>query len=301
NGFLIDDGVVARIGDDQFLCHTTSGGADRIHAMMEDWLQCEWWDWQVFVTNLTEQFAQIAVAGPRARDLLTRLGGIDFRKSEFPFMSCQDGTLGGIPVRVFRISFSGELSYEIAVRAARGQELWSKIIEAGRGMSVREDGGFELMPYGTDALHVLRAEKGYIMIGDETDGTVTPHDLGLTWAVSKKKPDFVGKRGLERAYLQDPERWKLVGLQTLDGSVLPEGAYIVSPGDNANGQRNTEGRVSSTYFSPVLNRGIALALIQRGPDRMGDTVSVATSKTDVVQAKIVSAQFYDPEGAEIDP
>ena len=301
NGFLIDDGVVARIADDQFLCHTTSGGADRIHAMMEDWLQCEWWDWQVFVTNLTEQYAQIAVVGPRARDLLTRVGGIDLKKQVFPFMSWQDGSLAGIPVRVFRISFSGELSYEIAVRASRGQELWSKIVDVGRGMAVREDGAFELMPYGTDALHVLRAEKGYIMIGDETDGTVTPHDLGLTWAVSKKKADFIGKRGLERPHLQNPERWQLVGLETLDNSVLPEGAYIVASGDNANGQRNTGGRVTSTYFSPVLERGIAMGLVRRGPERMGETVRVATGKSTTVEARIVSAQFYDPEGAELDP
>jgi sarcosine oxidase, subunit alpha len=301
NGFLIDDGVVARISEDQFLCHTTSGGADRIHAMMEDWLQTEWHGWKVWVTNLTEQFAQIAVVGPRARDLLTKVGGMDFRKSEFPFMTFADGALAGIPVRIFRISFSGELSYEIAVRASRGRELWDKIFDVARGMSIKEDGAFQLTAYGTDALHVLRAEKGYIMIGDETDGTVTPLDLNLGWAVSKKKADFLGKRGMMRPHLSAADRWKLVGLETVDGSVIPEGAYVVLPGKNANGQRLTEGRVTSTYFSPTLGRGIAMALVANGPERMGAEVNVATGRNAVVKAKIVSNQFHDPEGADLDP
>jgi sarcosine oxidase subunit alpha len=150
-------------------------------------------------------------------------------------------------------------------------------------------------------MHVLRAEKGYIMIGDESDGTVTPHDLGLSWAVSKKKDDFIGKRGLERTHLTDPDRWRLVGLESHDGSVLPEGAYVVTPGRNANGQRNTEGRVTSTYFSPTLGRGIALALVRHGPERIGQDVSVASGKNAVVRAKIIAPVTYDKKGRELDP
>ncbi|MEM1152084.1 MAG: 2Fe-2S iron-sulfur cluster-binding protein, partial [Pseudomonadota bacterium] len=176
NGFLIDDGVVARIDKDTWLCHTTTGGADHIHAQMEDWLQCEWWDWQVWTQNLTEQYAQIAVVGPQARVLLDRLGGMDLSAEALPFMRWADGQMGGIPARVFRISFSGELSFEVAVPAGRGLELWEALNQVGQGLGV--------MPYGTEALHVLRAEKGFIMIGDETDGTVIPQDLGLDWAIS---------------------------------------------------------------------------------------------------------------------
>ncbi len=291
NGFLMDDGVVARLSGDSWLCHTTTGGAERIHGWMEEWLQTEWWDWKVHVVNLTEQFAQVAVVGPKARTVLEKLGGdIDLGREALPFMQWAEGRLGGFDARIFRISFSGELSYEVAVPAGQGRALWEALLTAG------EEAG--IMPYGTEALHVMRAEKGFIMIGDETDGTVIPQDLGLGWAISKKKADYLGKRGQARPHMTDPERWKLVGLETLDGSVLPDGAYIVGAGGNELGQRYTYGRVTSTYFSPTLERGIAMALVARGPERMGEIVDVATlDKTrEVVKARIVSPVFYDPEG-----
>ena len=289
-GFLSDDGVVARLDADTWLCHTTSGGADRIHAWMEDWLQCEWWDWQVFIANVTEQFGQIAVVGPNARKLLEAVGGMDVSREALPFMEWREGVLGGFRARVFRISFSGELSYEIAVPAGEARGLWDALVGAGQDMGA--------MPYGTEALHVLRAEKGFIMIGDETDGTVTPLDLGLSWAVSKKKADFLGKRGMERSHLADPDRWKLVGLETLDGSVIPDGAYAVAPGVNANGQRNTEGRVTSTYWSPTLKRGIAMGLVRRGPERRGEIVTLPKLDGGAVKARIVDPVAYDKEGAK---
>ncbi|MGB3279844.1 MAG: 2Fe-2S iron-sulfur cluster-binding protein, partial [Pseudorhodobacter sp.] len=157
-GFLSDDGVVARIDEDTWLCHTTSGGADRIHGWMEDWLQCEWWDWKVYTANVTEQYAQVAVVGPNARKLLEKIGGMDVSKEALPFMQFVDGELGGFPVRAYRISFSGELSYEIAVPASHGAAFWE--------MLHREGAEFGAMPYGTECLHILRAEKGFIMIGD---------------------------------------------------------------------------------------------------------------------------------------
>ena len=288
SGFLIDDGVVARIDEDTWLCHTTSGGADRIHGHMEDWLQCEWWDWQVFTANVTEQYAQVAVVGPNARKLLEKLGGMDVSKEALPFMTWADGTLGGFPVRAYRISFSGELSYEIAVPASHGLAFWNACVAAGEGLG--------LMPYGTEALHVLRAEKGFIMIGDETDGTVIPQDLGLAWAISKKKPDYLGKRGQERQFLASGDRWRLVGLETLDGSVIPDGAYAVADGNNPNGQRNVQGRVTSTYFSPTLGRGIAMGLVRHGPDRMGETVEFPKVGGGSVMARIVDPVFYDKDG-----
>ncbi|MBI6629200.1 sarcosine oxidase subunit alpha family protein [Pontibaca salina] len=290
NGFLIDDGVVARLDEQSFLCHTTSGGADQIHAHMEEWLQTEWWDWQVYVANATEQFAQIAVVGPKARKLLEKLGGMDLSAETLPLMAWAEGEIAGIRARVFRISFSGELSFEIAVPASQGLALWTALIEAGRE--------FGVMPYGTEALHVMRAEKGFIMIGDETDGTVIPQDLGLDWAISKKKEDYLGKRAQQRTHMASPDRWKLVGLETTDGTVLPEGAYAVGEGLNANGQRVTQGRVTSTYYSPTLERGIAMGLVLHGPERMGEVLEFPGTDGQVYHAKIVDPVFYDKEGTK---
>ena len=288
NGFLMDDGVVVRLDEQSFLCHTTSGGAEHIHAHMEEWLQTEWWDWNVYVANLTEQYAQVGVVGPKARDVLEKLGGLDVSKEALGFMEYAEGRLGAFDVRVFRISFSGELSYEIAVPAGQGLAFWQALCAAGEE--------FGIMPYGTEALHVMRAEKGFIMIGDETDGTVIPQDLGLDWAISKKKSDFLGKRAQERSHMVDPDRWKLVGLETLDGSVLPDGAYAVGEGENANGQRNTIGRVTSTYFSPTLNRGIAMGLVSQGPERMGEILNFPDLSGNEVKVKLVDPVFYDKNG-----
>ncbi|MCU0906877.1 MAG: sarcosine oxidase subunit alpha family protein [Rhodobacteraceae bacterium] len=291
-GFLIDDGVVARLSDDAWLCHTTTGGADRIHAHMEDWLQTEWFDWRVFTLNLTEQFAQVAVAGPRARDVLETLSGdIDLTAAALPLMHWTQGTLAGIPARVFRISFSGELGFEVAVPAARGMDLWQALLRAGQG--------FGITPYGTEALHVLRAEKGFIMIGDETDGTVTPRDLGLGGMISGKKADFLGKRGMERTHLAAPDRWRLVGLRAADDSVLPDGAYVLDAGTTENGQRATQGRVTSTYHSPTLKRGVALALLRHGPDRMGQSVEVSRIGALPLRATVVAPCQYDPDGGRM--
>ncbi|GAB1480002.1 sarcosine oxidase subunit alpha family protein [Paracoccaceae bacterium] len=287
-GFLSDDGVVVRLSEDSWLCHTTSGGADRIHGWMEDWLQCEWWDWQVYTANVTEQYAQIAVAGPNARKVLEKLGGMDVSKEALPFMAFVEGHLGGLPARVHRISFSGELSYEIAVPASHGLALWQALIAAGAEFGVQ--------PYGTEAMHVMRAEKGFIMIGDETDGTVIPQDLNLGWAISKKKADYLGKRGQERVYLARADRWKLAGFETLDGSVIPDGAYIPAEGHNPNGQRNTQGRVTSTYHSPTLGKGIAMGLIRGGLDRIGEVVEFTKMGGGTVRARVCDPVFYDKEG-----
>ncbi|MGD9295253.1 MAG: sarcosine oxidase subunit alpha family protein [Roseobacter sp.] len=288
NGFLIDDGVVARIDEETYLCHTTTGGAERIHQHMEEWLQTEWWDWQVYVANVTEQYAQVAVVGPNARKLLEKLGGMDVSKEALGFMEWADGGIGGFDARVYRISFSGELSFEIAVPAGQGLAFWEALMAAGEE--------FGVMPYGTEALHIMRAEKGFIMIGDETDGTVIPQDLGLHWAISKKKDDFLGKRAQERTHMTDPKRWKLVGLETLSGSVIPDGAYAVGEGKNANGQRNVIGRVTSTYYSPTLDRGIAMGLVLNGPDRMGEILEFPGTKGATFRARIVDPVFYDKEG-----
>ena len=289
NGFLFDDGVVVRLDEDTFLVHTTSGGADYVHGHMEDWLQCEWWDWKVYTANVTEQWAQVAVVGPNARKVLEKLGtSFDVSAEALPFMAMAEGTIGGIKARAFRISFSGELSYEIAVPASQGLAFWEMLHEAGAE--------FGATAYGTEALHVMRAEKGFIMIGDETDGTVIPQDLGLNWAISKKKEDYLGKRAQQRSFMDNPDRWQLVGLETLDGAVLPHAILAVKPGENANGQAITEGRVTSTYFSPTLGKGIAMGLVHKGPERMGEVLDFVDLGGETIQAKIVSPIFYDPEG-----
>ena len=289
NGFLFDDGVVVRLDEGKFLCHTTSGGADRVHAWMEEWLQTEWFDLEVFTANVTEQYAQIAIAGPKAREVLARLeGDIDLSAEALPFMSFVNGTLAGCPVRVHRISFSGELSYEIATPASFGLSLWEALLSAGAADDVA--------PYGTEALHVMRAEKGFIMIGDETDGTVTPHDLNLSWAVSKKKADFLGMRAMMRPYLCAPDRKRLVGLLTEDpNEVLPDGAYAVE-GVRADGKPQTIGHVTSTYWSPTLKRSIAMALIKGGLERRkGEVVEFPVSSTRTIRAEVVDPVFYDPD------
>jgi sarcosine oxidase subunit alpha len=262
---------------------------------MEEWLQTEWWDWKVYVANVTEQYAQVAVVGPNARKVLEKLnaqagGGMDVSKEALPFMEWRDGQIGGFDCRAYRISFSGELSYEIAVPASQGRAFWDALIEAGQE--------FGVMPYGTECLHIMRAEKGFIMIGDETDGTVIPQDLNMQWAISKKKDDFLGKRAHARSHMADPDRWKLVGLETIDGSVLPDGAYAVGEGVNANGQKNMIGRVTSTYHSPTLGRGIAMGLVKHGPDRMGEVIEFPGTDGKVYKAKIVDPVFYDKEGAK---
>ncbi|KPU84674.1 sarcosine oxidase subunit alpha [Marinosulfonomonas sp. PRT-SC04] len=293
NGFLMDDGVVARIDEETFLCHTTSGGAETIHAWMEEWLQTEWWDWKIYVANVTEQFAQVAVVGPNARKVLEKIGGpknggMDLSKEALTFMGWADGNIGGFDARVYRISFSGELSYEISVPASQGRAFWDILLEAGAE--------FGIMAYGTEALHIMRAEKGFIMIGDETDGTVIPQDLGLSWAISKKKTDFLGKRAQQRKHMASSERWQLVGLETVDGSTLPDGAYALAEGMNANGQRNMQGRVTSTYHSPTLERGIAMGVVLHGPDRMGEVINFGRLDGTLIPAKIVDAVFYDKDG-----
>ncbi|MEM0924112.1 MAG: glycine cleavage T C-terminal barrel domain-containing protein, partial [Pseudomonadota bacterium] len=289
NGFLFDDGVVVRIAEEEFLVHTTSGGSDRVHGHLEEWLQTEWWDLKVHSANVTDQWAQVAVAGPKARAVIEAAGvDADISAEALPFMSWIETRIAGCPVRLFRISFSGELSYEIATPANYGLALWHALLDAGADHSI--------MPYGTEALHVMRAEKGFIMIGDETDGTVTPQDLGLSWAVSKKKADFIGKRAMERSDLVRPGRKQLVGLLTENPrEVIPDGAHAVD--EITAPPMRTIGHVTSTYFSPTLGHSIAMALIEGGSDRMGETLTFPLEGDKVMKARVVDPVFLDKEGA----
>ena len=180
-GFVFDDGVVARLSEQSFLCHTTSGGADIVYAWLEEWLQTEWHNLRVFIVNLTEQYSQIAVSGPKARELLQTFNSIDLSANKLPFMHFTEANIDGIWVRIYRISFTGDLSYELAVNSNEAEELWNKLMTEGKKHKVQ--------PYGTEALHILRAEKGFIVVGDETDGTVTPNDLGCLLYTSPSPRD----------------------------------------------------------------------------------------------------------------
>ena len=292
DGFIMDDGVSARLAPDRFHLTTTTGGAARVLGMMEDYLQTEWPDLKVWLTSTTEQWAVIALNGPNARHMLANLiDDIDLLPGAFPHMAIREGHICGVPTRLFRVSFTGELGFEINVPAAYGRALWERLMAAGAQ--------YDITPYGTETMHILRAEKGYIIVGQDTDGTVTPFDAGLDWAVGKKKPDFVGKRSLVRPDLVAAERKQLVGLLTEDPiEVLEEGAQIVfDPAQSV--PMTMVGHVTSSYWSEALGRSVALAVIAGGHGRMGQTVHVPMPGK-VHRAMICGTVFYDPDGARLD-
>jgi sarcosine oxidase subunit alpha len=242
----------------------------------------------VWLTSVTEQWATVAVVGPDSRDLLAGLTGIPLDAVSFPFMAIREGDVAGIPVRVCRISFSGELAYEVNVDGRRGLELWEAVMAAG-----------EVTPYGTETMHVLRAEKGYPIIGQETDGSVTPQDLGLDWIVSKTKPDFLGKRSFTRTDTSRADRKQLVGLLPLDPTeLLPEGAQLVADPD-LTVPMPMLGHVTSGYRSAALGRTFALALVKSGRERIGETV-YAPLPGRTMAAEVVESVLYDKEGMRRD-
>lgn len=297
DGFIYDDGVVARLAEDRFHVTTTTGGAAGVLALMEDYRQTEWPDLDVWLTSTTEHWAVIAVQGPNARRVLEGLvEGIDISAASMPHMSVARGRICGVPMLLMRVSFTGELGFEINVPADFGLAVWQAVYESGQAHG--------MTPYGTEVMHVLRAEKGYIIIGQDTDGTVTPDDAGLSWAIGKSKPDFVGKRSLQRPALASPYRKQLVGLATRDPQrVLEEGAQIVPGRQSAMAERgpNAEpaiGHVTSSYHSASLGRSIALALLSSGRSRMGETLYVAMPGGDI-PVQVVSPVFYDPQGSRL--
>jgi len=287
DGMLFDDGVTTRLGEQHYLMTTTSGNAARVLSSLEEWLQTEWPDLQVFCNSVTEQWCTVGIAGPLARDLLAELTtDIELGGDAFPFMCFREGSVAGIPARVVRVSFTGELSYEISVAANFGMWLWTALMTAGRK--------YGITPFGTEAMHVLRAEKGFIIAGQETDGTVTPADLGMSWALSKSK-DFIGKRSMSRPDSVRADRKQLVGLLTEDArDVLPEGGQIVDTLASSPPMKMI-GHVTSSYWSANLKHSIALALIKGGRRRHGERVYVPLEDR-TVSATITAPRFFDPDG-----
>ena len=292
DGMVFDDGVVMRLADDHFLASTTTGGAARVLDHMEEWLQCEWPELRVWCTSVTEQWTTIAVNGPRARDVLTALDpSFPVDAASFPFMTWQDGEVAGTPARVARVSFSGELAYEINLPGWYGLSMWEAVMEAGAAHGIT--------PYGTEAMHVLRAEKGFVIVGQDTDGTVTPHDLGMSWIVRKDDSDFIGKRSLRRSDTVRPDRKQLVGLLPLEPDrLLPEGAQLVER-DTGVIPMAMVGHVTSAYFSPILGRAFALAMVDGGSARHGQML-YAPLPGGTIAANVTAPVFYDPEGARRD-
>ncbi|WHP59679.1 sarcosine oxidase subunit alpha family protein [Arthrobacter sp. KFRI-F3372] len=300
DGMIFDDGVTLRLDDDTYFMTTTTGGAAKVLDWLEEWLQTEWPDLDVHCTSVTEQWSTIAVVGPKSRAVLAKVapelaanGGLE--AEAFPFMTFRETTLAsGVRARVCRISFSGELAYEINVPSWYGLNTWEAVAAAGAE--------YNITPYGTETMHVLRAEKGYPIVGQDTDGTVTPQDAGMEWIVSKAK-DFIGKRSYSRADGQREDRKHLVSVLPVDGTLrLPEGTQLVEKGRSTNpayGPVPMEGFVTSSYHSAALGRSFGLALIKNGRNRIGETLTAAAGDqlVDVVVAETV---LFDPEGTRKD-
>ncbi|NNC23871.1 sarcosine oxidase subunit alpha family protein [Salinisphaera sp. USBA-960] len=288
DGSILDDGVSQRIEDDRFLINTSTGGAASVLSWMEDWLQTEWPEMQVYLTSLTDQLSTIAIGGPFSRKLCEEIcEGIDFSAEAFPFFAWRDGKAAGIHARVARVSFSGELSFEITVPAQYAGRLWDAVMDAGAKYGAH--------PYGTETMHVLRAEKGFIIVGQDTDATVTPHDLGMGGLLSKKK-DFLGKRSLALAEPAREGRQNLVGIKPHDpNTIVPEGAQLVTDPDAAK-PMPMAGFVTSSYYSSRLGHSFGLAMVTDGRNRHGETVYSPQADGRVIPADICSQVFFDPEG-----
>ena len=286
DGMVMDDGVMARTGRRRFYLTTTTGGAATVLDWMEKWLQTEWPELEVYLTSLTDHYSTIAAAGPNSRRLLEKLGcDVPLDRESFPFMAMKPAVLAGKRVTLFRVSFSGELAFEINVDSNNAPAMWRRIMEAGAE--------FDITPYGTETMHVLRAEKGFMIAGQDTDGSVTPVDLGMNWLLSKEK-DFLGKRSLQRPDCLRGDRKQWVGLLSRDGrTVLPEGTQLIG---GTVEPAAICGHVTSSYFSACLGHPIALALVAGGRERTGETIYAARHGLDPLPVQIVPPVFYDPGG-----
>jgi len=290
DGMVFDDGVVMRVAENRFLATTTTGNAAAVLDWFEEWAQTEWPDLKVWFTSVTEQWATVAVVGPQARTVLSMVApDVDCSAESFEFMTFRDAALAdGTPARIARVSFSGELAFEINVDGRHGAKVWNAVLATGLPT-----------PYGTETMHVLRAEKGYVIVGQDTDGTVTPQDLGMEWIVSPRK-DFVGKRSYQRPDAARPDRKQLVGLLPVDpDDLLPEGAQLITPDTPLTPPVPMLGHVTSSYHSAALERTFALALVKGGRQLIGRTV-LAPLRDRTIAATVTEPIFYDPEGTRRD-
>ena len=285
DGIILDDGVTFKLAENHYFMSTSTGHADTVNQHMDFFRQTHRPDWQVSITTVTTQWANATICGPKAREMMQALDtDIDLSADAFPFMAMREATVAGIPARVCRVSFTGELSFEINVWARHSQQLWDKIIETGRE--------FDLTPIGSEANHVLRVEKGFLSLGHEADGTADPYDLGMAWIMSKNKSDYIGKKAVEIRRSGNTRRRQLVGLLFDDPDRLIDENAPITPGGR---RQASEGFVTACVWSVVQNRVIALALLEDGRSRYGETVYIRM-KDDVVTAEVTAPCFYDPKG-----
>jgi len=290
DGMVYDDGVTTRLGENHYLMTTTTGGAANVLSKLEDYLQTEWPQLDVYLTSVTDHFATVSICGPNSKNIVTKvIPELDLSDKEFPHMSFKNSMIGNIRCRVMRISFTGEHSYEINVQANYGKSLWEMCIEAGKE--------FKITPYGTETMHLLRAEKGFIIAGQDTDGTMTPVDLQMDWIISKKKYDFIGKRSLYRSDTIRENRKQLVGLLTDNPKVvLEEGSQIVSETNKK--PIEMLGHVTSSYYSPNLNKSIALAVVKNGKKLKGQKMYVPMENK-IINVTITDTVFLDKENKRL--
>ncbi len=296
DGMVFDDGVTLRLDEDRYFMTTTTGGAANVLDWLEEWLQTEWPELDVVCTSATEQWTTVAVAGPRSRDVVAKLvPELNVSNDAFPFMAYREVSLAsGIPARICRISFSGELAFEINVPTWWGAAIFEDVWQAGQE--------YGITPYGTETMHVLRAEKAFPIVGQDTDGTVTPQDLGMDWVVSKRK-DFIGNRSYFRKGLESEVRKELVAVLPVDTDYrLPEGTQLVKQGTPITPQEGPvpmEGHVTSSYNSAALGRTFGLALVKDGRNRIGETLQ-APLDGQLVDVLVAEPVVYDPEGKRRD-
>ena len=290
DGMVYDDGVTTRISENHYLMTTTTGGAANVLSKLEDYLQTEWPELDVYLTSVTDHYSTASICGPNSKKILNKLfPNLDLSDENFPHMSFKEDKLKNINCRIMRISFTGELSYEINIESKYGHSLWKMCIEAGKE--------FNLTPYGTETMHLLRAEKGFIIVGQDTDGTMTPSDLQMDWIVSKKKYDFIGKRSLYRSDTIREDRKQLVGLLTDDPKeILEEGAQIVS--DVKSKPIDMLGHVTSSYFSPNLNKSIALAVVRSGKTMKGQKLIIPMENKNI-NVTVSDTIFLDKENKRL--
>ncbi len=292
DGMVKDDGIICKISDEHFIATTTTGGAATVLGCMEEYAQTEWPNLNVYMNSITEQYATFNISGPKTRNIIEKVfPEVNFSNEAFPFMTFQFHEYEDTPIRILRASFTGEMGYEIYVPSNQALKIWEKIISFGKE--------FGLMPYGTETMHLLRAEKGYIIVGQDTDGSITPLDLGLDWMIGKSKKDFLGKRSLIRSDTVRKDRKQLVGiLPTNKNEKLEEGQHIILDKEIKT-PTPMLGHITSCYQSPTLGHNFALAVIKNGQSLIGTKAFASTPELKTIEVEIVEPIFYDKENSKL--
>ena len=297
DGMIKDDGIVSKINNQHFLATTTTSGAAKVLSDMEEYSQTEWPHLNVYLNSITEQFSTFSISGPKSRAIMRKVfSDVDFSNDKFPFMTFKFLNYLDTEVRILRASFTGELGYEIYISPKYALDLWEKIFRYGENLG--------LIPYGTETMHLLRAEKGYIVVGQDTDGTVTPIDLNLNWMIGKNKKDFVGKRSLSRSDTSRKNRKQLIGILPVDrNKEIEEGQHVVEVKtipSKVNVPIKYLGHVTSSYHSPTLNHYIAMGMVEEGNKLIGKKLYVTkNSSSENIEVEIVKPIFLDPENKRL--